>query len=156
MLARIADLAPDAATDHSGGRLRFADRGQLAQIRTRLTELGYESAELAGADYGAALTAEWYAPAALSREEARVLASTMVPAFIAEQALAPVFAEALRTQVESALFGCFTTSTIGSGALSGSLRAQCADAVASAATELLGAEASRALREFVDRWLFRT
>ena len=156
MLARIADLAPDAATDHSGTRLRFADRGQLARIRTRLSELGYESTELAGAEYEAALTAQWYEPADLSREEARVLASKIVPAFIAEHGPAPTFAEALRTCVESALFGCFTASPIGSGATSGSLRTQCADLVVAATTDLLGVDASEALGRFVDRWLSST
>jgi len=156
VLARIADLAPDAATDHSGSRLRFADRGQLEHVRSRLTGLGYEVVELAGAEYTAALRSSWYQPADLSREEARVLASKIVPAFVAETSSCSGLAKALEKRVESALFGCFTANPIGSGAPSADLRARCADLVAAAAIGLLGPDASRALGELVDRWLRRT
>src|SRR5687767_12297783 len=78
LFRRIADLAPDARTDHAGELIRFADRGQAAGIRGRLTELGYGSEELAGAAQAAALEGDWYAPSDLSREEAKVLASEIV------------------------------------------------------------------------------
>jgi hypothetical protein len=32
-LAKVADLAPDARSDHSGAHLRFADRGRTEEVR---------------------------------------------------------------------------------------------------------------------------
>src|SRR5712691_11771062 len=60
VLARIADLAADARTDHSGELLRFADRGQTEEVRVRLSELGYQS-EVAG-DGASQVEAAWFTP----------------------------------------------------------------------------------------------
>jgi hypothetical protein len=153
VLARLADLAPDTASDHSGALLRFVDHGQVAQVRARLNELGYESAEVDPSESRALPESEWYMPADLSREEARVLASRIAPAFIREHAIDSAAAQALQDRIESALFGCFVANPIGSGAPAGSLRAECAGAVAVAASEILGPDMARALGQFVDRWL---
>ena len=153
MLARLADLAPDAASDHSGALLRFVDHGQVAQVRARLNELGYQSAEVDLSESQALPEREWYKPADLSREEARVLASRIAPAFIREHAIDPAAAPTLQERIESAFFGWFVANPIGSGALAGSLRTECAGAVAVAASEIVGPDMARALGQFVDRWL---
>ena len=153
MLARIADLAPDAAADHAGALLRFIDRGQSAQIRARLSELGYESEELDPSDGHELTESEWYKPADLSHEEAQVLASRIISAFGREHAIDPAVGAALQESVEAALFGCFVANPLGSGAAAGSMRSECGAAVAAAADDILGSEGAGALGEFVDRWL---
>ncbi|TME93090.1 MAG: hypothetical protein E6I40_10260 [Chloroflexi bacterium] len=153
MLARIDDLAPDAASDHSGALLRFIDHGQTAQVRVRLYELGYESEELDPSESQELPESQWYRPADLSREEARVLASRITPAFGRQHAVDPAVAAALQDCVEAALFGCFVANPLGSAAAAGSLRTECAAAVAAAAGHILGPNGARALGEFVDRWL---
>jgi len=153
VLTRIDDLAPDAASDHSGALLRFVDRGQTAQVRARLYELGYESEELDPSESQELPEGQWYKPADLSHEEARVLASRIIPAFGREHAVDPADAAALQECVEAALFDCFVANPLGSGAAAGSLRTECAAAVAAAAADILGPNTARALGEFVDRWL---
>ncbi len=153
MLARIADVAPDAASDHSGELLRFADRGQLGHVRARLRDLGYESEELLRSERQAPPEGEWYRPADLSREEARVLGARIVPAFIREHAIDPAVAAALHERVEAALFGCFVTHPIGSDAPAGSSRTECAEAAAAASGDILAPGQAHALGQFVDRWL---
>ena len=153
MLARIADLAPDAAADHSGALLCFVDRGQTAQVRARLSDLGYETEELKPSESTEAPEGRWYTPADLSHEEARVLALRIVRAFGREHPVDPGVAAAVQQSVEEALFGCFVATPVGSGAAPGSLRTECGAAVAAAAGDILGSGGARALGEFVDRWL---
>ncbi len=156
MLARIADLAPDAASDHSGALLRLADQGQLAEVRARLRALGYESEELDHSEIEALPGEQWYKPADLSREEARVVAARIVPPFVREQAIDPAVVAVLQERVEAALFGCFVANPIGSGAPADSLRIECANAVAVAASEVVGPDVAHALGQFVDRWWHKT
>lgn len=157
LFKRIADLATDAKTDHAGELVRFVDRGQAARVRARLTDLGYGSEELAGAAQTIALEDEWYAPSDLSREEAQVLASKIVPAFAQEHPIDLAQAPALEQRVQGALFGCFTGIAIASSAPSKSLPGACREAVAvaAAADGLIGASAAAELGVFVERWLAR-
>jgi hypothetical protein len=158
LFKRIADLAPDTKTDHAGELLRFVDRGQSADVRARLMALGYGSEELAGGTQAKALESGWYAASDLSREEAQVLASKIVPAFAKEHAIDPAQAPALEQRVQGALFGCFTGIAIPSSAPSKSLPGACREAVAvaAAADGLVGAAAAADLGDFVERWLART
>lgn len=78
LFRQIADLAPDAKTDHTGELVRFVGRGQAADVQARLTEIGYSSAELSGAAHGTAVDLRWFSPSDLSPEEAQVLASRIV------------------------------------------------------------------------------
>ncbi len=157
LFKQISDLAPDAKTDHAGELVRFIDRGQVASVRARLTELGYNSEELSGAAHSAALDRQWYAASDLSREEAEVLASRIVLAFAREHAIDPAQAPALEQRVQGALFGCFTGIVIPSSAPSKSLPGACREAVAvaAAADGLIGAGAAAELGVFVERWLAR-
>lgn len=157
LFTRIADLAPDATTDHAGELVRFVDRGQAAGVRARLMDLGYGSEELAGAAQSTALEDEWYAASDLSREEAQVLASRIVPAFAQEHAIDPAQTPALEQRVQIALFGCFTGIAIPSAAPSKSLPGACREAVAvaAAADGLIGTGAAAELGVFVERWLAR-
>lgn len=156
MLARIADLAPDATSDRSGSLLRFADRGQREEVRARLAELGYRSEELSDPETQPIAATEWYKPADLSLEEARVLASEIVPAFIREHAIDPALSEALRERVDAALFGCFVANPLDAGPATGSLQNECATAVARATGEIVGTDVAQALGLFVDRRLAET
>jgi len=153
VLARIADLAPDATSDHSGALLRFVDHGETAHVRARLFGLGYQSEELDPSESQALPESQWYKPADLSLEEARVLASRISPTFVREHAVDSAVVAALQERVEAALFGCFIANPLGSGAPAGSLRIECAAAVATAAGDILRPDVARALGEFVDRWL---
>jgi len=157
LFKRIADLAPDAKTDHSGQLVRFVDRGQAAGVRARLIDLGYGGEELAGAAQATALDREWYGASDLSREEAEVLASKIVPAFAEEHTIDPAQASALEQRVQGALFGCFTGIAIPSSAPSKSLPGACGEAVAvaAAADGLIGADAAAELGAFVELWLAR-
>lgn len=157
LFKRIADVAPDAKTDHAGELVRFVDRGQAAGVRARLLELGYGSEELAGAAHATALEDEWYSPSDLSREEAQVLASNIVRAFAHEHAIDAAQTPALDQRVQIALFGCFTGIAIPSSAPSKSLPGACREAVAvaAAADGLIGTGAAAELGVFVERWLAR-
>jgi hypothetical protein len=157
LFRRIADLAPDAKTDHAGELIRFVDRGQAAGVRARLMDLGYGSEELAGVAQATALKGAWYAASDLSREEAQVLASKIVPAFAQEHAIDAARTPALEQRVQSALFGCFTGIAIPSSAPSKSLPGACREAVAvaAAADGLIGVSAAAELGVFVERWLAR-
>ena len=104
VLSRIADLAPDARSDHEGSRLRFIDRGQLGSVRARLAEIGYES-EAICTDVFASL---WYTPNELSREEAETLSSRMIPEFCRTHALSDGVAGQLHGVLADALFARFT------------------------------------------------
>jgi hypothetical protein len=153
LFRRIADLAPDAKTDHAGELIRFVDRGQAAHVRARFIELGYGAEALAGG----ALEGEWYAPSDLSREEAQVLASQIVPAFAQEYAIDPAQTAKLEQRVQGALFSCLTGIAIPTSAPSKSLPGACREAVAvaAAADDLIGAGAATQLGDFVERWLER-
>jgi len=157
LFRRIADLAPDAKTDHAGELIRFVDRGQTGGVRARLTDLGYGSEELAEAAQAAALEDDWFAASDLSREEAHVLASKIVPAFAKEHAIDPAETPALERRIQGALFGCFTGIAIPSSAPSKSLPGACREAVAVAvaADGLIGPGAAAELGLFVERWLAR-
>jgi len=157
LFRRIAELAPDAKTDHSGELVRLVDRGQSAGVRARLMDLGYGSEELAAAARATALENDWYAPSDLSREEAHVLASRIVPAFAQEHTIDPAHAPALEQRVQIALFGCFTGIAIPSSAPSTSMPGACREAVAvaAAADGLIGEGAAAELGVFVQRWLAR-
>jgi len=152
-LAKIADLAPDARSDHSGAQLRFADRGRTEEVRARLRELGYDS-QLVGESES--LPMDWFTPDDLSREEAQVLAARMVPAFLHDHPDASEVSEALRQRVEATLFACFTDKLAGSGSPGFSECAERADAITAATGDLVRPETARALGQFVDRWLDRT
>ena len=151
LFGRIADLAPDAKTDHAGELVRFVDRGQAAHVRARFIELGYGTEALVAG----ALDSEWYAPSDLSREEAQVLASKIVPAFAHEHAIDPTRTPELEQLVQDALFGCFTSIAIPTSAPSKSLPGACREAVAvaAAADGLIGAGAAIQLGDCVERWL---
>lgn len=153
LFRRIADLAPDAQTDHTGELVRFVDRGQSAGVRARIMDLGYGSEEVADAAQSTTLEDEWYAANDLSREEAQVLASKIVPAFAQEHAIDPGQAPALEQRVQGALFGCFTSVAIPTSAPSKSLPGACREAVAVAAAGLIGTGAAAELGAFVERWL---
>ena len=157
LFRRIADLAPDAMTDHAGELVRFADRGQAAGVRARLMDLGYAAEQPAGAAQATALEGEWYTPGDLSREEAHVLASKIVRAFAKEHAIDPAQTPALERRIQGALFGCFTGIAIPSSAPSTSLPGVCREAVAVAAAAggLIGPGAAAELGLFVERWLAR-
>lgn len=157
LFRRIADLAPDAKTDHAGELVRFVDRGQAADVRARVTDLGYGSEELAGAAQATRLEYEWYAPSDLSRKEAQVLASKIVPAFTREHRIDPTQTLELEQRIQDALFGCFTGTAIPSSAPSKSLPGACREAVAAAAAAdgLIGVGAAADLGVFVERWLAR-
>lgn len=157
LFGRIADLAPDAKTDHAGELVRFVDRGQAAKVSAKFMDVGYGAEQLAGAAQATALEGDWYAPSDLSREEAHVLARKIVPAFAKEYPLGPAQTPALEQRVEDALFGCFTGIAIPSSAPSKSLPGACREAVAvaAAADGLIGAGAAAELGDFVERWLAR-
>jgi len=157
LFRRMADLAPDAMTDHAGELVRFVDRGHAANVSAKFMDLGYRAEQLAGAAQAAALEGDWYAPSDLSREEAHVLASKIIPAFAQEHPLAPAQTPALEQRVEDALFSCFTGIAIPSSAPSKSLPGACREAVAvaAAADGLIGAGAAIQLGDFVERWLER-
>jgi len=157
LFRRIADLAPDARTDHAGELIRFADRGQTASVRGRLTDHGYGSEELAGAARATALEGGWYEPSDLSREEAKVLAREIVSAFAEEHAIDRTRTPELEQRVQRALFGCFIGIAIPSSAPSKSLPGACREAVTieAAADGVIGAAAAAELGDFVERWLAR-
>jgi len=148
-LARIADLAPDARTDHTGELLRFADREQTEEVRVRLSELGYQS-ELAGDSYSE-VEAGWFTPDDLSREEAQVLSTRFVSEFVRDHAISPGPIDALVRRVEDALFAGFTAGP----AARGLSQAGRADTIAAATLDLVGANDARALGRYVDDWLER-
>lgn len=157
LFEQISHLAPDAKTDHTGELVRFVDRGQAADVQARITQIGYASEELFGAEHTAAHDHRWFSPTDLSREEAQVLASRIVPAFAHERAIDPLKAPALEQRVQRALFGCFTGTVVPSAAPSKSLPGACREAVAVAvaADGLIGADAAAELGVFVERWLER-
>ena len=149
-LARIADVAPDARTDHSGELLRFVDRGQTDQVRIRLNELGYQS-ELLG-DVDARSPVDWYSPDDLSREEAQVLSARLVAEFVRKHSAAAGVTAALTERLEDALFARFTSGPVAAAAPS---RPGRGDAVAAATSDLVGPATARALGRYVDAWLER-
>lgn len=144
-LAQVADIAPDARSDHSGAHLRFADRGHTEEVRERLRELGYESETVSEPEPP---TMEWYTPDELSREEAQVLAARIVPAFARDHRVDGAAVTVLRERLEAALFSRFA----GAGPASQIGRS---DAIAVATADILGSPRAQALGRFVDRWLDR-
>jgi len=148
-LARIADLAPDARSDHSGKLLRFADRGQAEYVRARLSELGYQS-ELAG-DREVQVKVGWFTPDDLSRKEAKVLSTRLVSEFVRGHATAVGVTDELMQRVEDALFAGFTAEP----AAREVSRAGRADRITAATVDLVGSENARALGRYVDDWLER-
>ena len=140
-------------TDHVGELVRFADRGQAADVRARLAEFGYDSVELSGAAQAAALKGRWYAPGDLSREEAQVVAGNITPAFARGQGIDAAQARALEERVRSALFDCFTGTAIPSAAPSLSMPRACGEAVAAAADGVVDAGVAAELGALVERRL---
>ncbi len=155
MLARLEtiDEVVAAAVDHRGELLRLGakDEGALEQARQALTTLGYEASD---ADPEEQRNRRWYGSATvheLSREEARVIADRVVPPFTLDHGLGEAVAERLASAVTAALFECFTAHT--RDAPANSIRSLCSQAVAEAASVLVGADAARDLAARIDAGL---
>lgn len=150
MLAQL-QRHPDVETaevDRHGEllRVRLREDSALIEIRAELERMGF------GADEApAAVRDRWYGPAAvgeLSREEAGVIATRVVPAFGAANAIARERVDAAVVLVADALYACFTGGPDLSSARG--LASSCARAVERATRPHLGAERSAALARAVE------
>ena len=149
-----------AGVDHCGELLRIQLRpgGSVEAVRDALEMMGFAAETAIGIDPDAV---RWFGPSKvseLSREEADVIASRVVPAFGATHAMSAEEIALATTRAADALYDCFEDRAHGAAAAPAvpavptvlGLASSCATAVADATRSLLGPEGATALGQAIE------
>ena len=152
MLAQLERRAEveRALVDRRGELLRihFRSGGAVSTIAEELARMGFTAEEAPAS----APDARWYGLAdigELSRDEARVIASRVVPPFAAGCGLGPELVVPLSERIGDALYACFIGHRETPPA-PGGLAVPCGRAVRDAAAPLIGSERAAALGHAIE------
>ncbi len=155
MLARLEGLAGvgHAEIDYRGDllRLSLSDDLALLPVADLLKGLGYESVPASDAEVQTVTS--WYdnkSVGDLSRVEATVIASRILPSFALTRKLSPDQTDRLHAAVVDALHNCFVNTPLASGPSLGQFRLSCVRAVEMNVGPILGRASAKTLAELVN------
>jgi hypothetical protein len=155
VLARLQEeSAVEAAeVDRRGEllRLRLESSSDIGGVVALLLDLGFAGEVVSDAQVSDAPL--WYgleSVGELSREEGKVIAERVVPAFARLNGIESGNVEALKNSVATALHACFVRHTLGPAAPHGALNDACDRAVEKATTARLGPDRAAALGRAIE------